>query len=394
MSIAIRHALLSALMVILLFGCTTAPERQLSREAPPYASLPNGNDPLAPEQPARLPTEDSLQLSGGLIPELERRRGHALNILELSGGGQNGAFGAGLLNGWSERGDRPQFDVVTGVSTGALLATHAFLGEPEDDRVLTEIFTHVSAKDIYRKNQLISLLFGSSALYDTTPLEELLDRYITADTLRRVAAAAEADRVLWVGATNLDYEQTWVWNLTEVARSGDLALYKKVLRASASPPIAFPPQEIAGHLFADGGTRQNMVVVGLLGEERPPPPLHGPGTVYVIQHGKRASAPAAAREDVMGIAASSLDIMLESSMDTLLMRSYIAARAHGYRFRLVSIPAKVDIGTNALAFDPKEMRAAYDAGHALGRSPAPWATQPPLFGDLPPWVYDLIGAGE
>ena len=373
-------------------GCSSAPERTLSRQPVPYASLPNGHDPLNPDQLLPRYTPYHVSVEAGLIPFYERKRGHPLQVLLLSGGGQNGAFGAGFLKGWRERGNRPQFDIVTGVSTGALLATHAFLGTPADDAVLEEIFTHVDEGSIYRKKSLIGLLFGGNSLYDTSPLRRLLDRYITEATLQRVAAAFEENRRLWVGTTNLDYQQTWVWNLSLIAKERKLDLYKRVLLASASPPVAFPPVEIAGYLFGDGGVRQNLVVIGLGGAEPPPPPLYGPGNVFVIQNGKDTSPPKAVRKDVVGLAGSSLDVMLTSSMESLLLRTYVAAHAHGYRFQMVAIPERVDIGDNALAFDPKQMRAAFEAGYGLGKQPQPWAGVPPIVKDLPPWALDIIGS--
>jgi hypothetical protein len=384
--------LLAILATLFAAGCSTAPERALSREPVRYASLPNGHDPLNPDR--LLPGESVVRASveEGVIPYYERRSGHPLQILVLSGGGQNGAFGAGFLKGWRAGGGRPQFDIVTGVSTGALLATHAFLGTPADDAVLEEIFTHVDEGNIYEHKPLISVLFGASSLYDTSPLKALLDKYITEEALRRVAAAYDEGRRLWVGTTNLDYDQTWVWNLTRIAKDGKLDLYKRVLRASAAPPVAFPPVEIDGYLFADGGVRQNIVVVGLGGEQRPPPPRYGPGTVYVIQNGKAGSPPSAVRNDLIGVAGSSLDVMLTSSMDALMLRAYVAARAHGYRFKTVAVPKATDIGNNALAFDPTQMRAAFDAGVKLGRNPDPWSPTPGFIQDLPGWALELIGS--
>ena len=119
-----------------LAGCSSAPERTLSREPVPYASLPNGRDPLDPERLIVMDDPSTKAATSGVIPALESLLGHPLTILELSGGGQYGAFGAGFLKGWREAGTRPEFDIVTGVSTGALLSTHAFLGTPDDDAVL------------------------------------------------------------------------------------------------------------------------------------------------------------------------------------------------------------------------------------------------------------------
>lgn len=107
------------------------------------------------------------------------------------------AFGAGFLEGWAAAGTRPEFDIVTGVSTGALLATHAFLGTPEDDELLKKYFTGISAADIYRKRSLLGLLWGHDSYFDTSPMAALLDKFITAETLQRVAAAHDQPRACW-----------------------------------------------------------------------------------------------------------------------------------------------------------------------------------------------------
>jgi predicted acylesterase/phospholipase RssA len=328
----------------------------------------------------------------GVIPGLESLRGHALNILELSGGGQYGAFGAGFLKGWTESGQRPLFDIVTGVSTGALLATHAFLGTPDDDAVLEEIWTTINASNIYTDNKrLLSLLFGKNAIFDTSPLQALLDKYITAEVLRRTATAHDAHRRLWVGTTNLDYGQTWIWNMGMIAKEGTpqaLELYKQVLRASAAPPIAFPPVEISGFLFADGGVRENLVVVGLAGSEKPKPPQYGPGTIFVIQNGQQTQKPQAVRNDALHLVGPVLGAMMSNSTDGMLLRAYTAAMIRGYRFRLVSIPDDAEVGQNFLAFDPDQMQKSFDVGYQLGRKDDPWQRTPPMLQDLPTWLID------
>ena len=244
-----------------------------------YAALPNGHDPLNPDQLSPMYVAATSGVEGNLARHLERKRGHALNLLSLSGGGQNGAFGAGFLIGWRESGRRPEFDVVTGVSTGALLATHALLGTPADDAVLEEMYTQVTKKDIFENRTIFGLLSGADSLRDTAPLRSLIAKHITAETLQRVAAAFDDNRLILVGTTNVDYGQTWVWNMSLLAKHGKLDLYRKVLLASASFPIVFPPVEIDGHLFVDGAARSNLVVPGMAGSKRPKPPLYGPGNI-------------------------------------------------------------------------------------------------------------------
>ena len=385
-------AILAGIVVValLLAGCTSAPEREVSLKPPSYATLPNGHDPFNPDQPSPLLSAGTSGIVEGVTRYYERKRGHPLNVLTISGGGQNGAFGAGFLIGWRESGRRPEFDIVTGVSTGSLLATHAFLGTPADDAVLEEMYTQITKDDIYRSYGIFDLLFGAHSLKDTAPLRALIAKYITAETLERVAAAYDDNRRMWVGTTNIDYGQTWVWNLTLMAKDGQLELYRDVLLASASFPIVFPPVEIDGHLFVDGSARSNIVVSGLAGEGRPKPPRYGPGNIYLIDNGRIEHPPEALRKALGEIAATTISVMMNTSMQFVLTRSYFAARFQGYNFNMVSIPHDVAIGKDPLAFDPKQMRAAFDAGRALAKQPEPWSTSPPNLVDLPNWAIEAM----
>jgi hypothetical protein len=373
---------------LLLTGCASPPERVLSQKSPAYAMLPNGMDPLEPQ---RVSPMFAAAVGGeqNAVRLLERKKGRALNMLSLSGGGQNGAFGAGLLNGWRESGQRPQFDMVGGVSTGALLATHALLGTPADDAQLEEMYTQITKKNVHSERGVFSLAFGADSLSDTAPLQALIAKYITAATLKRVAAAYNDNRYLFVGTTNIDYGQTWVWNMSLIARDGHLELYRQVLLASASFPIVFPPVEIDGHLFVDGAARSNVVIAGLGGSERPSPPPYGAGTIYLIDNCRLHSPPEALRRALGNVAATTVSVMMDQSMLTAMTRSFFGARFLGYNFKLAAIPNDVNIGNDPLAFDPKQMRAAFDAGRAMAKKPDHWMTVPPNTGDIPTWALEI-----
>ena len=379
------------LALFLLAACSSPPERTLSLHAPLYAALPNGYQPLNPTQPSSMYADVTAIPGDNGIRYLERKRGHALNLLSLSGGGQNGAFGAGFLIGWRESGRRPQFDMVGGVSTGALLATHAFLGTPADDATLEEMYTKITSADIYTDRGIFSLLSADS-LKDTAPLRAMIAKYVTAETLERVAAAYDENRMLFVGTTNIDYGQTWVWNMAMIAKAGQLELYRDVLQASASFPIVFPPVEIDGHLFVDGAARSNLVIPGMGGQQIPNPPLYGPGNLYLIDNGKVTQPPQALIRALGPVAATTISVMMEQSMQTALTRSYIGTKTLGYSFNMVGIPDNVNVGNDPLAFDPIQMRAAFDAGRALGAQDNPWQSTPTDSGDIPAWALKEIGA--
>lgn len=168
--------------------------------------------------------------------------GQAHSYLAISGGGANGAFTAGFLQGWTESAMRPEFTMVTGVSTGALISPFAFLG-PNYDATLKEIYTGISTKDILNKR---SLLVGltSDAMADTGPLLKLIQKYVTPEIWEALATEFRKGRQLNVGTTNLDAGRPVIWNLTRIAANEDpnaLELIHKILLASASIPVAFPP---------------------------------------------------------------------------------------------------------------------------------------------------------
>lgn len=385
------NLLSGVLSALLLVGCASAPPARNLSEAPAaYAALPNGKDPMDPYQPSQVYAALLTTPGESVVRSIERKRGHALNILSISGGGQNGAFGAGFLRGWSESGNRPEFDVVGGVSTGALLATHALLGTTTDDAELEKMYTQIDKDDIYKRRSVFNILTGTDALRDTSPLQALIAEYITEQTLARVAKAYDDGRLLVVGTTNVDYGQTWVWNMSLIAKAGKLDLYRKVLLASASFPVVFPPVEIDGHLFVDGAARSNVVIAGMGGEEKPDPPLHGPGNLYLINNGKDNQSPEALRRALGPVAATTISVMMDQSMQTALARSYFGAKILGYTFNLVAIPDDVDVGHDPLAFKPEQMRAAFDAGLKKAKQEQPWLHSPDNVGDIPPWAWKAI----
>jgi predicted acylesterase/phospholipase RssA len=375
-----------ALAVALLGACAPG-QRQLSTLTPEGAYLATGAPAMDPD---RIDPEFARY---GLIGTMERRLGRPLQILELSGGGQYGAFGAGFLDGWREAGTRPQFDLVTGVSTGALLATHAFLGTQADDQVLRTLYTGIGPNDIYRSN-FLGGLFGGPALYRTDPMERQIERAIGPETLRRVADAYDRGRRLFVAATNLDRNEIWVFSLGEIAKRGGpdgLDLYRKVLRAAASPPIVFPPVEIEGHLFADAAVRDNLLIMGLLGkgEARGRVGRHQ-GEVFVIENGSSDTPPAAVSRALTGIAGHTINATLSGRMHTTLVLAYAGAKLHDYGYNHVSIPASVPVSGQPLAFDTQEMARVYEAGQRLGKTPDPWLHVPPQSDQIGPWAIKLF----
>ena len=191
------------------------------------------------------------------------------NYIAISGGGANGAFGAGLLVGWTATGTRPEFSMVTGISTGALTAPFAFLG-PDYDDTLKEVYTTTSTKDIVRERNMIGALFGES-MTDTEPLKAMIGRYFTSDLIEAVAREFKRGRQLFIGTVNLDAGRSVIWNIGAIAASNHpqkIELIHDILRASAAIPVAFPPVVISvesdgegyDEMHVDGGTGSQVFV--------------------------------------------------------------------------------------------------------------------------------------
>ena len=173
-------------------------------------------------------------------------------FLALSGGGDDGAFGAGVLCGWTAHGDRPEFKLVTGISTGALIAPFAFLGSSYDD-TLRYLYTGITGKDIFPMKSLLTVLWRESVA-DTQPLARMLDKYVDESMLAEIAAAHAKGRRLIIGTTQLDAQRLVLWDMGAIASSGSpdaVKLFRKIMLTSASIPGAFPPA-----IYQGGSGRQ------------------------------------------------------------------------------------------------------------------------------------------
>jgi predicted acylesterase/phospholipase RssA len=184
-----------------------------------------------------------------------------IDILAISGGGAGGAFSAGLLKGWTARGTRPKFSIVTGVSTGALIAPFAFLG-PEYDAHLESLYRSGIAEDLQRIRDPVNLLSGNGLL-DPAPLEKLIESYATPDLIAQIGVEHRKGRRLFVVTTNLDAQRPMVWDIGRIAssgRPGSVKLLRQILLASASIPGVYPPVMIRSSV--DGAEIDEMHVDG------------------------------------------------------------------------------------------------------------------------------------
>jgi predicted acylesterase/phospholipase RssA len=310
--------------------------------------------------------------------------------LALSGGGSNGAFGAGFLNGWSATGTRPVFKIVTGVSTGALMAPFAFLGG-QYEAVLQEFYTTTSNRDIFAVGWiLISLLRGDS-LADTGPLAALIARHVDAAFLREVADAHNRGRRLYMGTVDLDSQQFVVWNMGLIAGYGHpdaLELFRKVMLASASIPIAFPPvffdveaggrrydeMHVDGFVAATVFLNAGVFRAALLHERA------GRGTaredLFVIHNGQLREPPSPTPRSLPGIASRVIEASGRAGLVGDLFRIYAFAQREQASFHWVTIAENVELAGPEV-FDPVKMGELYEVGRKAALAGPVWETRPP-----------------
>lgn len=310
--------------------------------------------------------------------------------LAISGGGPNGAFGAGLLNGWTATGKRPAFKIVTGVSTGALMAPFAFIGTSYD-KALREFYTTTSSRNIFRVLSIIPQLLSGDSLADSGPLAALIESHVDATLLAQIAEAHRRGRRLYVGTVDLDAQRFVVWNMGLIATSGRpeaLELFRKVMLASASVPIAFPPVffevevrgrgydemhvdgAVAASVFLTGGVFDSAVIRDRAGR--------GPGRerIYVIHNGQLPPVAAQTPRSLRGIATRTLQAASRAGMVGDLFRIHTIAVATQASFYWITIPDDVVIEGSEV-FDPVVMGRLYERGYRKGTEGPPWYTGPP-----------------
>lgn len=310
-----------------------------------------------------------------------------IETLALSGGGSDGAFGAGLLAGWSARGDRPEFEIVTGVSAGAIIAPFAFLG-PRYDETLKTIWTEYQQSQVVTA-QILPGLFGGDALTDTTPLANLVAKYVTKEMLDDIAAQYARGRILMVLTTNLDAQRPVTWNMGEIARNGSdeaLLLFRRVILASAAIPGAFPPVNIPvtvngkhyEEMHVDGGTTRELFVLPVEAPFKafdplyPQPPIR---ELYIVRNGKVVPEYEIVPQKTLTIASRSISTLIKSQNWGEVYRIYRMALDGGADFNFMSVPASFDYKSDKI-YDPKYQKALYDVGVEAGRSGV-WQKTPP-----------------
>ena len=313
-------------------------------------------------------------------------------VLSLSGGGADGAFGAGFLIGWTKVGTRPEFKIVTGISTGALIAPFAFLGADYDE-LLKKVFTTIETRNILERLSIFSL-FTSESVTTTGPLKRLLEQYVTDDLIRQVARTHDQGQRLYIGTANLDAQRPVIWNMGLIAKSNHPSapqLFRDVMLASAAIPVVFPPVyikvEVNGKIYdemhSDGGTFAQVFFHGgtldlraasrALGFDTNRDPV---ADMYIIRNGQINPEPEQVERSLTKIASRSVESMIKSSVRGDLFRIYLFTSRQKVNFHYVDIPDDYKSLAQE-AFDLNEMNRLFQLGYELGQRKDPWQKVPP-----------------
>ena len=369
--LGLRQAVALALCAVLVAACASIqriPYTQQEQELAVVPGIPDAR--MWADDPALARTNPLLDAPGRDRPI----------VLALSGGGADGAFGAGLLNGWTQRGDRPQFTIVTGASAGALIAPFAFLGSGYDE-VLASVFSSGEMEG-FLQFQGLRGLFGTS-LFEAAPLRQLIAKYVTPEVIASVADQYRRGRRLYIVTTNLDAQRTAIWDMGRIASSHDPrapALFRQVIEASASIPGIFSPVlidvEAQGKRFAemhvDGGITSNVLVVpeAMLVSNRPVLTGVRP-RIYVILNSKLGPYFEVVPASTVRIAVRAFETSVRSNTRNTLLASYEFIRRRGWDMTLAAIEDNYPNQTKP-GFDTAYMRGLFEFGMEQGRSGAAW----------------------
>ena len=382
--------IITLMAVILAGGCSTIKRLPPPGDAMVMAEIPGipvcrswGDDAL-PKKDWRVQLfRDQVQSDPAYDPDAP------VHFLAISGGAQEGAFGAGLLKGWSDSGSRPEFRVVTGVSSGAFLAPFAFLGS-EYDEVGRTLFSRYSSKDVV-ETRIFSALFRGESLSDNKKLRKIVSRHFTPVEMEKVAVEYARGRRLFIGSTNLDTVRPVIWDIGAIASSGQPGAYEliiDVIMASSAFPGIFPPQlfrveqdgELFDELHVDGGPTSQVFIFPISFEIREAlemSGLNGPAHIYVLRN-----APIIPRvEEVEPKTIPILKKTAESLVNTIALMDmhhiYLDAQDNQIEFHVAYMPS--DFRKPDEVFDPVYMRELFDFAYQQGQRGGEWESEVPGF---------------
>src|ERR1700731_4039950 len=319
-------------------------------------------------------------------------RAGALSYLALSGGGADGAYGAGVLNGWTAAGTRPQFTVVSGVSTGGLIAPFAFIG-PAYDGTLREVYTSGIAESLLDAPSILNALFGSG-LFGNSRLRELVARYVDQNMLAAIAEEHAKGRDLLIVTTDLDTQRTAVWDMgriAEIRTPQALSLFRDVVAASASIPVFFPPimidAEANGNHFqemhADGGVTAPVLTLPEAFILRNGAIARGLRmNIYILVNDKVERDFRLVPNSTIEIAARTSASVTKTQIRSVFFETYHAPRRNNFGFNLTYI-ARDFPSPGSSGFETGYMRSLYQYGFDKAKTGDFWAKAPPSDDSLP-----------
>jgi len=322
-------------------------------------------------------------------PHLFQVQNPSIDYLAISGGGSEGAFGAGLLAGWSKSGRRPEFDIVTGVSTGALAAPFVFLG-PEYDDQLRKVYTSYSTKQLLSLQLVAGLLGNAGGITDNNGLKNIIAKYVNAEVVGAIAREHLKGRRLLVGTTNLDAQRPVIWDLGAIALRGGkeaLRLVRAVLLASAAVPGVFPPVlinvEVEGvryrEMHVDGGpTAEVFFLPARVSISKTDRYFRGrpKRRLFVIRNGKLEPEWQSVNMSTVDIAQRALLTLTKNQGKGDLARLYLEAKRDDMEYYLVAMPEDFNLVSKE-AFDREYMTALFDVGYQMGATGINWRKGPP-----------------
>lgn len=381
---------------------SAVPEASLA-EAKPYGisgDLRIFGDTVDPDEITTLVNLRIDALRMRFAEEIARGEGIKAEALALSGGGPDGAFGVGVLNGWSKLGSRPEFEIVTGISTGALIAPFAFLGSDYDEE-LAGLYTNISTEDLV-EDTLISGLISGTAIQSAKGLRSLIETYVDAEMVAALAEEHRRGRLLLIGTTNLDASRPVSWNIGAIAASGHpqaARLIHDVILASAAVPAAFPPVlipvQVGGKVYdemhVDGGATQQVTLFSPAGSPTSIDRSLGvpvARTVYVIFNNQLERPYEPIRPRLPPIAGASISTLISRSGTGDLYKIFSVAQRDGLDLRIMSVPRDFDEEPEE-AFDQAYMKTIYQLGYEMGLRGEAWRSYPPGYAPIP-----SDGAGE
>jgi hypothetical protein len=399
------RAAASIVLALALAGCGGGILRKPVPEALASSAQPFGRDGLR-EWGDSVATKDIQSMVADRTKVLQTQFGSemaagctpTLRFLALSGGGQWGAFGAGILTAWTKSGKRPEFLGVAGVSTGAIIAPFAFLG-PAYDKQLREIYTLYSTDDLIEPT-LFSGLISGAALADTTRLRQVIARYVTPELLEAIAAEYRKGRILNIGTTNLDAGRPVIWNIGAIAASGEpgaLELVRELIRASAAIPVAFPPifvpvrtpdGRVFDEMHVDGGASSQVTFVSpgvpIAALTRKAFGRNINRELYVIVNNNILPPYQELRPRVTDIGGAAVSSLIRGSAVGDVYRLHAIAQRDDIGFHFTSIPAETPCPEPTEDFDRVFMHCLFEFGGQLFDSGKLWSDVPPFFiADIP-----------